>query len=412
MNKDIFSNWPCLTRNLPGIGGEIKLLCEDFRVDELPAYQPCGEGTHVFIRVEKRGMTTAAAASRIAKFLDVHPDEVGYAGMKDSRAVTTQYFSIEHIDGNKLSDYDDGQLKVLSVSKHGNKLKTGHLIGNRFVIRIRGVGEVQLANARAVFDVLCRRGVPNYFGVQRFGARCDNHLLGEALVRDDRDKYLKIFLGCPQAGDTGDTRAARDSYDVSCVDRALKLWPRQFEDQRKALLMLRKTGRPGPAIGAIDRRIKRLHISAFQSAVFNDILAQRIDRLDTLLVGDMACKADTGGVFYVEDIAAEQPRADKGEISPTGMVAGYRSNFAQGEQGDIEHEVLTRHGVELDMFKNLGALKAKGTRRILRYFLHEPAISCGRDENGTFIEVRFCAPSGCYATSLLREIMKVDVDGE
>ena len=99
MQKDIFADWPCLTRDLPGIGGEIKLHPDDFRVDELPAYNPCGEGTHVFIRVEKRGMTTPAAAGRIAKFLDINSGEVGFAGMKDARAVTTQYFSIEHIDG-------------------------------------------------------------------------------------------------------------------------------------------------------------------------------------------------------------------------------------------------------------------------------------------------------------------------
>ncbi|HPS53239.1 MAG TPA: tRNA pseudouridine(13) synthase TruD, partial [Phycisphaerae bacterium] len=150
----------------------------------------------------------------------------------------------------------------------------------------------------------------------------------------------------------------------------------------------------------------------FQSAVFNDILAMRIDGIDTLLAGDMACKSDTGGIFYVENPADEQPRADRYEISPTGMVPGYRSNFAVGRQGEIEHEVLSRRGVELDMFKNLGPLKAKGTRRILRYCLHEPDIDAGSDGNGTFIEVRFCAPAGCYATSLLREMMKTEIEGE
>lgn len=412
MQKDIFTDWPALTRGLPGIGGEIKLQCEDFRVDELPAYTPCGQGTHAFIRAEKRGMTTPAAAGRLAKYLGISPLEVGYAGLKDSRAVTTQYFSVEHIDERKLIGYDDGQLRVISVSKHGNKLKTGHLLGNRFVIRIRGVGEAQLPDAQAVFDVLCRRGVPNYFGVQRFGARRDTHLLGEALVRDDREGFLKIFLGTPQAVDSQDMRAARDYFDAGCLERALKLWPRQFEDQRKALLMFRKTGRAGVAIGAVDKRMKRLYISAFQSAVFNDILARRIESIDTLVLGDMACKTDTGGVFYVEDLSTDQPRADRGEISPTGMVPGFRSNFANGVQGEIEHEVLARRGVELDMFKNLGPLKAKGTRRILRYCLHEPSISAGRDGNGDFIEVRFCAPAGCYATSLLREMMKTDVEGE
>ncbi|HPS52475.1 MAG TPA: tRNA pseudouridine(13) synthase TruD, partial [Phycisphaerae bacterium] len=257
MHEDIFAGWPCLTRDFAGIGGEIKVHPDDFRVDEIPAYMPCGEGTHVFVRAEKRGMTTPAATGRLAKILGINPADVGYAGLKDARAVTTQYFSMEHVDEKKLCGYDDGQLKVVSISRHGNKLKTGHLLGNRFVIRIRGVSREQLGNARAIFDVLCRRGVPNYFGVQRFGARRDTHLLGEALVRDDRDGFLKKFLGSPQAGDFCDMQAARDSFDAGCLDRALKLWPRQFEDQRKALLMFRKTGRPGLAIGAVDKRMKR-----------------------------------------------------------------------------------------------------------------------------------------------------------
>ncbi len=185
-------------------------------------------------------------------------------------------------------------------------------------------------------------------------------------------------------------------------------WPRHYANERRALAAFKRKKRPAQAIGAIDKRMRRLYVSAFQSRMFNEILARRMDSLGCVLKGDFASKRDTGGVFLVEDPALEQPRADAFEISPTGAIFGYRTNIAGGVPGQIEREVLDAHGIALEDFRNLGPLRSKGARRPLRFPLGEMDVSAGRDERGEFVRLRFTAPSGCYATIALREIMKND----
>ncbi len=397
---------PYLTADLPGIGGEIKQRVEDFHVDELPLYPTSGQGTHVYCRIEKRSIPTPVAVARLARYMNIRPSDIGLAGLKDAQGITTQYLSLEHCDAKKLAEYVDPQMRVIWTGLHTNKLKTGHLLGNRFSLKIRDVGAGQLAAAQAILDVLARRGVPNYFGQQRFGARGDTAELGKALVTGDLERFISIFLGKPQPDDPPDCKAARDEFEIDALERSLKRWPRHYVDQRKALSAYKKKHRPGPAIGAIDKRMKRLYISAFQSELFNAVLARRINTIDQLMIGDLAQKTDSGGVFLVEDIAADQARADDWQISPTGPLVGYRSSFAEGQPGMIEQEIISSCGVDIEQFKNLGPLKAKGARRALRFQLTQPGISAGADEHGEYLELTFSAPPGCYATVVLEEICK------
>jgi tRNA pseudouridine13 synthase len=397
---------PCLTADLPGIGGRIKQHLDDFRVEEMPLYEPCGEGTHVYFRVTKAGLPTPEAVRRIARHVGVAPAAIGLAGLKDARAVTAQMMSLEHVDPQVLAGFRDPAISVEVVSRHTNKLRPGHLGGNRFRIRIREVHQRELPAAERVLEVLQRRGVPNYFGRQRFGARGDTAALGEALVKDDLEEFVALFLGRPLADDPPDCKAARDAFDAGYLPRALDRWPRHYYNERKALAAYRKKHRPQAAVAAIDKRMKRLYVSAFQSAIFNEIAAARIGTLDRVLVGDLARKTDTGGIFPVTDVQAEQPRAEAFEISPTGAIVGYRSHLASGEPGRIETEALERHDVTLESFRRVGALKVKGTRRALRFRLDQPQLTVGADERGEYLELRVTAASGCYATIALREIMK------
>jgi tRNA pseudouridine13 synthase len=413
LNPTDIENLPYLTAGLPGVGGRIKDDVSDFVVEEIPLYPLSGEGTHVYFRVTKRGIPTPAAVDRIARFMEVRADEIGFAGLKDAQALTTQYMSLEHADAKRLAEFRDDQVKLEVVAKHGNKLKSGHLRGNRFVVRIRGVSKTDLPAARAVLGVLLSRGVPNYFGPQRFGARGDTAKLGELLVRNDLDEFIAIYLGRSQAGDPPDCKAARDAFDSGFFPRALARWPRHYSNERRALSAYKKKKHSGPAAAAIDKRIKRLFVSAFQSLIFNEVLARRIVTLDRVFAGDLAQKTDTGGVFEVLDAAAEAPRAAAFEISATGPVVGYRGNLAgdnpssQGvNPGLIEREVLAAHEVNLEDFRHVGALKVKGTRRPLRFKLDHASLLGGKDDRGEFMELAFEAPSGCYATVVLGEIMK------
>jgi tRNA pseudouridine13 synthase len=397
---------PYLTPDLPGIGGHIKQQPEDFRVEELPLYRPRGEGTHVYFGVEKVGLPTAAAVRRLAGHLGVRPDQIGVAGLKDAHAVTTQMMSLEHVDPEALAAYRDRQVRVTWTSRHTNKLRPGHLAGNRFAIRIRGVGAADLPAARAVLDVLRRRGVPNYFGHQRFGARGDTAALGAALVRQDLQQFLTLLLGGPRADDPPDCRAARDAYEAGYIERALQRWPRHYANERRALAALKRSRKCAPAVAAVDKRMRRFYVSAFQSAIFNAVLAERVQTIDRVFAGDLARKTDTGGVFRVEDEAADNARAADGQISPTGPLLGYRCNLADGPPGRIERDAIAAHGVTGEDFRAVRGMKVKGGRRALRFLLADAALTAAADDRGEYLELTFTAPPGAYATVALREIMK------
>ena len=403
---------PYLTSRLAGISGRIKDRPEDFLVEELPLYQACGEGTHVYFRVVKTGIPTPAAVDRIARYMGVRPHDIGVAGLKDAQAVATQMMSLEHADEVKLAAYHDAQMRVVWTGRHGNKLRPGHLAGNRFAIRIRGVGAEHLAQAQAILDVLIRRGVPNFFGPQRFGARGETGRLGEAMIRGDLDEFFAIFLGRSMPTDPSDCRAARDAFDAGFLSRALDRWPRHYYNERKALAALKRRGRPGAAMAVVDKRMKRLYVSAFQSEIFNEVLTRRLEDIDCVQAGDLAQKSDSGGVFPVPDPAVEQPRAERFEISPTGPIVGYRGNIAEGHPGEIERAVLAEHKVNLDDFRRVGTLKVKGGRRALRFKIDFPALTAGNDQRGEFLTLAFTAPPGCYATVVLGEITKTEPGGQ
>jgi len=128
-----------LTSHIHGTGGIIKETPEDFLVEEVPSYLPCGEGEHSYAVIEKRGITTLEAIRRISHALKVSERDIGYAGMKDAAGVTRQTLSIPRVAPEVCSSVDIHGIKVLSAARHRNKLKLGHLAGNRFRVRIRGV---------------------------------------------------------------------------------------------------------------------------------------------------------------------------------------------------------------------------------------------------------------------------------
>src|SRR5687768_8308956 len=170
-------NLPFLTKDFPSIGGVIKQRPEDFFVQELPLYEPTGEGEHVYCEIQKIGMTTFDAVDRIARALNVSAYDIGFAGMKDAQAVTRQLLSIRGTTEAAVMGLKIPNLTVQWAARHGNKLRLGHLSANRFAIKIREVNPTDVVKLRPVLDVLEKRGMPNYFGEQRFGRRENNHLL-------------------------------------------------------------------------------------------------------------------------------------------------------------------------------------------------------------------------------------------
>ncbi|MBZ4395091.1 tRNA pseudouridine(13) synthase TruD [Myxococcus sp. MISCRS1] len=308
------SDWPRLTADVPGCGGGFKLVPEDFEVEELPAYQPSGEGEHLYLWLEKRGRDTREVVRALSQVLGVSEDDVGVAGMKDRQAVTRQLISVPARAEPKLGDFALEGVQVLWSRRHGNKLRTGHLKGNRFRLRLRGVRDV--GAARESFTRLSAGGVPNYFGEQRFGRAGDNADLGRLLVLGQR----------------------------------LPKRPERFQ--------------------------RKLYLSAFQSRIFNRALADRVraGTLSTALLGDVLRKEETGGLFVCEAPEVDGPRVAAFEVSPAGPLFGPKMTASAGEVAEVEARLLAGEGVTLDDFKRGGG-ETEGGRRPYRVRLGSPELT-------------------------------------
>lgn len=403
--------------NFTPLPGLIKSDYEDFVVEEIPLYPADGTGTHTYFLLQKAGLSTTQAVADIARSLNVRRQDIGFAGLKDSRAVTRQWMSIEHIEPKLLEALQIPRIHVLETTRHHNKLRLGHLKGNHFTIRVRQTEPDRLAETQDAMARLAQLGVPNYFGVQRFGYRGDTWAVGRAIVRNDPDEAVDLMLGRPGPLDTGPVRRARELYERGKYIEASQTWPGMFRTERRALKALdRAKGKRRRALGAVDRSARNFFVSSYRSRLFNRVLAERMPTgLEQLWNGDLAWLHASGAVFRVEDPLAEQPRADAFEISPTGPLFGYRMTEPTGRVADLESQILADEGLAPESFRQ-GPIRARGMRRPLRFQPTNARISLGADSRGAYLALEFTLPRGCYATSLLRELFSspasVDDDEE
>jgi len=332
----------------------IKLFPEDFIVEEIPLYEPCGTGEHLYIRFTKREMTTDAAVDVIARAVGVRARDVGVAGMKDRMAITTQTISVPYAperDARAMALVHE-RINVLETRRHTNKLRTGHLRANQFSVRIREVGDVDAAIE--AFERIGREGVPNAFGAQRFGREGDNA------------ERTRAWL-------TGKAPAPRDP------------------------------------------RLKRLLFSALQSAVYNEVLERRVRNgtWNTCLAGDLAKRHDSGGLFLCTDVQEDRARAERGEISATGPLPGAKMREPEGEPRELEQQVVREFlGDDIDLTKLVPL--GEGTRRPLRLWVSDLRLERGLSDNGReeedSIRVYFVLPKGAYATTVISAAIPLDAE--
>jgi tRNA pseudouridine13 synthase len=330
------------------VDATIRRSPEDFVVEEIPAYAPSGRGEHLYLTFTKRGLTTIDAVNALARALEVDPRGTGFAGMKDRHAVTTQTasfaFPMARDAEAAVAKIAVPGITLTAAARHDNKLKPGHLLGNRFTVALAGVPAGEVAALCDRLAEIGRTGVPNAFGSQRFGRDGDN------------------------------------------PERAL------------AWLAGHERGPRSP-------REQRLLFSSLQSLLFNRVLDRReaAGTWGTVLPGDVAKKHDTGGLFTVPlegpELDDARARAAAGSLSATGPMFGAKMRWPEGEPAVLEREVLAASAASFDAFRHLG----EGTRRPLRLFVSDMAIEA-RDpdaEGSTVVVARFVLPKGGYATTVL-----------
>ncbi len=335
---------PLTTADLPGIGGRIKTQPEDFEVEEIPAYQPSGQGDFLYLWVEKRGLGAEYFVRQVARRLGIAPGEIGTAGLKDRHAITRQMVSVPVAAEPRLGQLDGDGIRVLRVGRHGNKLKPGHLHGNRFRILLRGAEAGAAERLPPLLERLRRDGLANFYGPQRFGRDGETVQLGLDLLRGTRAGVRSPFL-------------------------------------------------------------RKLALSAAQSALFNHCLACRLaDGLHRrVLPGDVLAKWPFGGLFVAEDPQREQARLDAREVVPAGPIFGRKMFHSAGEAARREALVLADAGLSPEAFHGFGKL-CSGTRRHNLVYVEDLAAA----EEPEGVRLTFALPAGSYATVLLREITHTD----
>lgn len=387
---------PPLPRDLAvKMPGTLRSVPEDFIVEEIPAYAPSGSGEHRMLLVEKRGVTTHTAAARLAAHLQIGGRDVGIAGIKDRHALTRQWMTIPARAASRLDSFACEGVRVLEAHAHGNKLRTGHLRGNRFTITVRGVPMDAATTARRVLERVTSEGLPNGFGPQRFGARGDNHVLGAALVAEDAAAFVgQVATPRPEI-ETPRVVEARRLLAAGDYAGAARAFPRDFEvEHQLATALARNGGDAAAAVRSLPRRPAEFLVSAWQSAAFNVVLAARLAIPELLLSGDIAMKHENGACFRVPDPAVELPRAKALEISATGPLPGAEAMSPEAEALAVEQQALASFGLPPIATGN----PFPGSRRALRVPVKDASATMTDDGH---LRLVFTLPRGAFATSLL-----------
>lgn len=340
---------PLQTAEIAGIGGRIRMCPEDFAVWEIPAYDPDGRANaHLLLTLTKRNIGSEDAVSEVSRQTGIPRPEIGLAGLKDTIAVTEQWITVPAAAGPALAAFSHPAITLGPPHPHGNKLRRGHLHGNRFALVVR---ELAVPGNEAVDRVAAKRtrlaelgGLDNLYGQQRLGEDGGNLRRGLAALSAGHRRGRADFL-----------------------------------------------------------------LSAGQSALFNLYLLERRARglLRKVLRGDILKKTATGGIFESQDPEVDQTRLDAGELGITGPMFGskMRSPGQDTPSGALEREILELARIPLTSLAALGS-KLEGTRRPLQLPLPdleaEPVGPHGDLPPG--LRLGFRLPAGSYATVLLQEL--------
>jgi tRNA pseudouridine13 synthase len=405
----------------PGIGGRLRAEPEDFVVVELGEGPPRVEGgAFTAARIRLRNWETNRFVGVAAHTLGLHRDHVAFAGMKDKRAVTEQWFTFkcqpEHLA--RLASLDDVQVLETYTTRKAHF--AGAHTGNRFELRVRDSTRDQAAVAATVASIGAEMGVPNFFGPQRFGGgfRPVTHLIGRALVAGDLEEAVRLFVGNPHATEREEAQAARRVYEETRDPAAaLDVYPVQLDPERAVLQRLAK--RPGEwrhALQALPHNLLQLFVHAHQSWLFNLALSGRVAAglgLRTAHVGDRVMGIDHEGTHthLVTDLNRErvQRELDLGRAVLTAPLVGLESPLAEGRPGEVERAVLAEHGVDPRDFRvrELPEVHSGGRRRGILQPVRDLGVRWV-DGDPVF---SFALGKGSYATVVLREVMKGPIQG-
>jgi tRNA pseudouridine13 synthase len=420
-----------------GTGGRLRATPEDFRVRELEAVAPepldadPGSYAHLVFRARLRAWDTNDFAGALASALGISRERVSWAGTKDKRAVTTQLFSVEGVDAESLAGVELDEADLEPLGRVGRPVLFGDLAGNAFEVTVAdpetpGNTDAVTEQLRALAGGTDRVGVPNYFGPQRFGsARPVTHEVGLDLLRGNWEAAVRTYVCARSEAEPTGSREARAAVDERWGDdwgALTERLPGRLRYERSLLQGLAETGGETvddfrAALERLPSNLQRLFVHAAQSYAFNRMLSARLDRglpFDRAVAGDVVCFADREAPEELALPDADRTQrvtedrvdtvnrhVERGRAFVTAPLVGTDTDLTDGEPGEIERDVLADLGLAPADFELPGEFHSTGTRRAI---LATTDLAVERDP----LSFEFALPKGSYATTLLREYLKVD----
>ncbi|GHR40260.1 tRNA pseudouridine(13) synthase TruD [Helicobacter pylori] len=344
----------------------------DFCVHEVPLYEFSNTGEHAVIQVRKSGLSTLEMLQIFSQILGVRIAELGYAGLKDKNALTTQFISFPKKYAPLLEknthNLQERNLKILSLNYHHNKIKLGHLKGNRFFMRFKKMTPLNAQKTEQVLEQIVQFGMPNYFGPQRFGKFNDNHQEGLKILQNQTKfahQKLNAFLISSYQSYLFNALLSK-RLEISKIISAFSIKENLEFFKQKNLNINPNT-------------LKALKNQAHPFKI---------------LEGDVMCHYPYGKFFDALELEKESERFLKKEVAPTGLLDGKKALYAKNLSLEIEkefqHNLLNSHA------------KTLGSRRFFWVFV-ENITSQYVKEKAQF-ELGFYLPKGSYASALLKEI--------
>lgn len=407
-----------------GTGGRIKQFCEDFIVEEIgrdystkltylpdknlpeidwdKVFEAKEDNDQLIVDLEKFNYSTTSAINEISKFLRTSKRRIGYAGLKDKRAMTVQRISIFEPNKERISKLYFKNIKIYNPVWAKERIDIGDLKQNRFTITIRKIQEQSPEELKELYaefsDQINKTGLINYFGEQRFGGLRDiTHRVGKLIIQRNYKDAILLYLTETQEFENEEiTKARQELKEDLNFGKHARRFPSRSGYESPILNYL--SNHPEDYLGAfkvLPKAIQYLFIHAYQSYLFNEIISERIKR-----------------GFGIETIDGDTIL--NGEIATP--LFGFSSQFSQGIAGEIEHYILDKEGINLQDFYNNdhSVFSSKGDYRPIRIPVYDlKLLDIGLDEKNQedlsgslFLSFSFTLDKGNYATNLARELIK------
>ncbi len=332
---------------------------DDFVVTEIPLYEFSGEGEHLILKIRKKDLSTWDAIGIIANFLGCKTRDIGYAGLKDKNAMTVQSISLHKNYEEKLDSFEHPNIKILEKTYHNNKIKVGHLKGNKFFIRLKRVNLIDCKKIESALEQISTLGMPNYFGFQRFGVEGNNFEKGKAIIegklKEKKRDLKQMYINAYQSYLFNSWLSKR--IEISKLIEAFE--PKDIASRLNLSVLTVK-------------RIKK------QKHPFK------------IITGDLLSHYPYGKIFTIDDLETESEKFFNKDRVPTGLLAGKRVKTSIDLAYEIEKEFNQETG-------------ENGARRFAWVFPEN--IQSNYKEEKNWMELSFYLPKGSYATELISEII-------